>query len=416
MTGPGNRRPEGWVRRPHGWVRHYAGLMGPAGRSAARALMGDKRPERIAGVRTALVRRRDPHHPTQRALVAAPGGQLRWRAVPAPSRSGPLGAVVHPIAVATCDMDRPIMLATTPFPLPLQLGHECVAEIVEVGAEVRTVRAGQRVVVPFQINCGTCAPCRGGNTGNCTGVPALSMYGFGVAGGPWGGAITDLVAVPFADAMLVPLPDQLDAVAAASVADNVSDAYRHVGPYLPTLLAQDLSTRVLILGGLEKRPELTTSMSLYTGLIARALGARHVDVVDSRPDVRALAERLGLRPVAPGDVGQVEPAPLVVDATGTGAGLVAALRHTAPDGRCSSVGGLHARVKLPYLEAYLRNVTIHIGHSHARAIIPEVLALMVDGRLRPELVTTQVAAIEDAVPALDQHCRDGAIKTILTAS
>ncbi|MDQ2724393.1 MAG: hypothetical protein M3Y36_02700 [Actinomycetota bacterium] len=41
---------------------------------------------------------------------------------------------------------------------------------------------------------------------------------------------------------------------------------------------------------------------------------------------------------------------------------------------------------------------------------------MVDGRLRPELVTTQVAAIEDAVPALDQYCRDGAIKTILTAS
>ncbi|MDQ2726711.1 MAG: hypothetical protein M3Y91_02345 [Actinomycetota bacterium] len=222
--------------------------------------------------------------------------------------------------------------------------------------------------------------------------------------------------MPFADAMLVALPDQVDAVAAASVADNVSDAYRHVGPYLPTLLSEDPSARVLILAGLEPRPAFTTSVSLYTGLIARALGARHVDLVDSRPDVCARAERLGLRPFSPGDLAQVDPAPLVVDASGTPAGLVAALRHTAADGRCSSVGGLHTRVPLPYLEAYLRNVTIHIGHSHARAMIPEVLSLMVDGGLQPELVTTQVAAVDNAVEALDQHCRDGAIKTILTAS
>lgn len=409
-------RPEGWVRRPRGWIRHYAGLLGPAGATAGRVMMGDKRPERVRAARAALVRRRDRTRPSQRALVVAPGGRLRWRAVPAPSAPGPFGAVVHPIAVATCDMDRPIMLAATPFPLPLHLGHECVAEVVEVGAEVRTVQRGQRVVVPFQINCGRCPACRAGHTGNCTGVPALSMYGFGLAGGPWGGAIADLLAVPFADGMLVPLPDHLDPVAAASVADNVSDAYRHVGPHLPHLLANDASTRVLILAGLEARPEFTTSVSLYTGLIAHTLGARHVDLVDSRSEVRTLAERLGIRAVAPGDLAQVEPAPLVVDVTGRAAGLVAALRHTAPDGVCSSAGGLHARVAIPQLESFIRNVTIHIGHSHARAIIPEVLELMADGRLQPERVTTHVAAIEDGLQALDQHCRDGAIKTILTAS
>ncbi len=73
-------------------------------------------------------------------------------------------------------------------------------------------------------------------------------------------------------------------------------------------------------------------------------------------------------------------------------------------------------VPLPYLEAYIRNVTMHIGRSHARAIIPEVLELMIDGTLQPELVTTQVAPVEDALQALDQHCREGAVKTILTAS
>jgi len=41
---------------------------------------------------------------------------------------------------------------------------------------------------------------------------------------------------------------------------------------------------------------------------------------------------------------------------------------------------------------------------------------MVDGRLHPEAVTTQVAPIDEAPAALDQHCRAGAVKTILVAS
>jgi alcohol dehydrogenase len=65
------------------------------------------------------------------------------------------------------------------------------------------------------------------------------MYGFGIAGGLWGGVIADQVAVPFADAMLVPLPGGIEV--AASVGDNVSDGYRHIAPYLPALLAVDVS-------------------------------------------------------------------------------------------------------------------------------------------------------------------------------
>ena len=78
------------------------------------------------------------------------------------------------------------------------------------------------------------------------------MYGFGIAGGLWGGVIADQLAVPFADAMLVPLPDGIDVVAAASVADNVSDGYRHVAPHLPALS--------LCVGGSTKLPDhaLTT--------------------------------------------------------------------------------------------------------------------------------------------------------------
>jgi alcohol dehydrogenase len=59
--------------------------------------------------------------------------------------------------VATCDLDQPMIFGQTPFQFPIHLGHECVAEDVE-GPEAFT--AGDRVVVPFQISCGTCERCR----------------------------------------------------------------------------------------------------------------------------------------------------------------------------------------------------------------------------------------------------------------
>ena len=58
--------------------------------------------------------------------------------------------------------------------------------------------------------------CRNRLTGNCRSVPPISMYGFGVAGGAWSGAFSEQVAVPYADAMLVPLPAGVDPVAVAS--------------------------------------------------------------------------------------------------------------------------------------------------------------------------------------------------------
>jgi alcohol dehydrogenase len=355
-----------------------------------------------------------PSRPTMRALSAAPGGRLRWSRAPAPLLPGPQGAIVHPIAAATCDLDCPLALGATQFPLPLHLGHECVAEVLAVGAEVSTVRVGDRAIVPFQINCGACAPCLEGRTSNCASVPPASMYGFGLTGGHWGGAFSDELAVPYADAMLVPLPHGVDPAAAASVADNICDAYRHVGPHLPSLLGKDPDTEVLVLGAMTPRTLFSSSVPLYAGILARALGARNVLLADSRPHVRAHAERLGLSALRPRELRLRKPAPLVVDISVTGLRL--ALESTAPDGVCSSAGSLQHSTRIPALLMYGRNVTLHFGRTNARALMPGVLELIVAGRLRPEAVTTCVAELDDAPAALREHFLGGGVKTVLTAS
>ena len=57
------------------------------------------------------------------------------------------------------------------------VGHEGLGEVTAVGEGVSSVRVGDRVVVPFQINCGHCPACRRGVTGSCASLPLMAMYG-----------------------------------------------------------------------------------------------------------------------------------------------------------------------------------------------------------------------------------------------
>ncbi|MBO2451883.1 alcohol dehydrogenase catalytic domain-containing protein [Actinomadura barringtoniae] len=316
--------------------------------------------------------------------------------------------------MATCDLDRPLVLGRTPFPRPLQLGHECVAEVVAVGSQVQTVQVGDRVVVPFEISCGKCSACQAGLTGSCRAVPPVSMYGFGLIGGHWGGTYADLVGVPYADAMLVPLPDGVDPAAVASLADTVCDGFRHVAPHLPRLLERDPGTEVLIIGSLASRYPFSVSTALYAALTAQALGARRITFCEARSQVREEAAGLGLETITPSELRRHPLTPLVVDISGSPRGVRTALTKTAPDGVCSSVGTLSHAARIPASLLFVRNVTVHIGRAHTRTLIPQVLELVTATTLHPEAVTTRLADLDDAPKVLADHMTSDTTKTILT--
>jgi alcohol dehydrogenase len=406
--------------RPYGRLRNLAQGLTPVAMTASSVSFERDRELRIARLRAAardlVAERRRPSRPKMRALRVAPGGRIEWRSAPAPPPPGPKEAIVHPIAVATCDLDRAILLGRTPFPMPFHYGHESIAEVVEVGAEVDRVKAGERVVVPFQINCGECRACRAGLTGNCLAVPPLSMYGFGVAGGHWGGHVADLFKVPFADAMLVTLPEGIDPAAAVSASDNVCDAHRHLAPHLPRILEREPGATVLILAAQTRDLPFGASLPLYSGQIAQALGAGRIVLVDARPPVRLRAIELGLEAIPPSELPGLDPAPLVIEASGTPAGLRRGIELTSPDGICTSVGGLHSNAKIPSGLMFARNITLKIGRSHARAEAPAVLDLIGSGRIAPERVNSSLGAIDDAPRALRDHAEGNAIKTVLLES
>jgi threonine dehydrogenase-like Zn-dependent dehydrogenase len=329
-----------------------------------------------------------------RQLEITGARSVRWGDVAAPVLEGDGQALVRPLAVAMCDLDAAFLSGVVPIGEPFPLGHECVAEVLEVGDAVRGVAPGDVVVVPFQISCGECAACAAGRTASCRTVPRGSAYGMQPLGGPWGGALADVLRVPYADAMLVPLAAGSDPVAVASVADNVPDGYRTVaGP-----LAQAPGAEVLVVGGWAR------SIGLYAAACARALGSARVVYADTDPGRLERAAALGAEPVEvpagewPKKLGRF---PVTVDASGAHEGLHAALRSTAPDGTCTSVAiYFEPETPLPLLEMYTRGCTLHAGRCHARALIPDVLALIAAGRLDPALVTSAVVGFDAAESAL----------------
>ena len=162
-----------------------------------------------------------------------------------------------------------------PFPLPIPMGHEFVAEIVDTGSMVRDHVVGDIVVVPFQTCCGSCESCRAGLTANCDLVPPRSQFGFGAAGGDWGCGFADLVRVPFADAMLVPVPTGVSPIALAAAGDNLADGYRCVADHLERVPGGT----VPVLGGIGSVPRYA----------AMFLGAARADFVDADSDRRRIA-------------------------------------------------------------------------------------------------------------------------------
>lgn len=329
-----------------------------------------------------------------RQLTVLEPGKLEWVDASEPALEGDGQALVRPLAVATCDLDAAIIAGQAPFPLPIPLGHECVGEVLETGDGVSSFERGDIVVVPFQISCGECDACKAGHTGNCTTVAPLSMYGFGAAGGDWGGALSDLVRVPYADQMLVRVPSGVEASSVASVADNVSDAWRTVGPFLK----QNSGASVLVVGG------GAVSIGLYAAGLAMALGAGEVDYVDADPERREVAARLGANAIEADYSKRRGPYPITVDASGDKDGLAHTLRSTAPDGVCTSVGiYFEPETPMPLLEMYTKGVTFHTGRCHARAIMPQVLDLIGAGRFSPEAVTSTIVPWADAPDALPEN-------------
>jgi alcohol dehydrogenase len=324
-----------------------------------------------------------------RQLTFVDKGNLEWRDAPEPKLEGDGQALVRPVALATCDIDVAFVQGLAPVAGAFSFGHECVGEVTDVGDSVESVKPGDLVSVPFQISCGQCDACRAGRTGNCDSVPRLSMYGLPAGPQTYGGFASDSVNVPYADAMLVSIPDGVEPSVVASLSDNIPDAWRTVAP---PLQAAPGSPVLIAMGA--------GSIALYSVAIALALGAERVDVVGGRPRERELAEKLGANVLDEEFPDRAGFYPVTVDASANPAGIACALKSTDADGICTSIGIYFEPTPLPLLDMFTQGITFVTGRPHVRTLMPDVLELIRQGKFDPEPMTAQKVDWEDAEEAL----------------
>ena len=314
-------------------------------------------------------------------------GHVEWREAPAPALQGPGEALVRPIVVGRCDLDSVYLRGILPLSSGSPIGHEIIGEVVALGEAAGKFHVGQRVFVPAQISCGACVNCRRGLTGRCMAVPFAASYGMGREGG-FGGGLSDLVRVPYAVAMLTPVPAGVDPCNLIGAADMAADAWRAVAPDLERLPG----ARVLVLGG------LPAVIGLYAVGIATALGAPVVHYLDDdliRSDVAASYGALPLTEEIPDGAYDI-----VVVANAGRASLERAFRVVAPGGTITSVAPtLDGAPVVDTPRLYHNGVTWRIGRPDCRHAHDGTLSAWANRGFRSDRIPTRRVAWDDAPEA-----------------
>ncbi len=329
---------------------------------------------------------------TMQQLTFISPGKVEWRETKRPAIASASDAIVRPIASTTCDVDQAIIRGQTPFNGPFAIGHECVAEIIEVGDGVSGLERGDVVCVPWHIACGTCKNCQAGIPASCLATPNAAMFGLPI-GGDYGGLFDDYVRVPFAGEMLVKVPEGVNPHHVASFGDNVAVAWEVLKQHIDRVPG----ARVLVIGG-------SASIGLFVADVAVALGA-DVHYVDRSSRRRELAKSIGATVYKELPSPKMGDFDIGIDACVDPESLRKLLTMLKPEGYCESIGVYFEDVPFPIFDMYMRGVNFHIGRVNSRVHLPFILDLKQRGCIHPEHAYTATHSYDEIVEAISASAK-----------
>ncbi|HEU4697580.1 MAG TPA: zinc-dependent alcohol dehydrogenase [Gemmatimonadales bacterium] len=381
-----------------------------------------------------------------KAVVFHGIGDIRLEDVPEPKLEQPTDAIVRITASAICGTDLHMIRGTLPGMVPgTILGHEAVGVVEEVGADVRNLNYGDRVVIPSTIACGWCSYCRAAYYSQCDHAnpngPAAgtAFYGGPKTTGPFQGLQAEFARIPFANVGPVKLPDDVTDDEAILLSDIFPTGY--FGADLAEIEPGDT---VAVFG--------CGPVGQFAIASAKLLGAGRIFAVDQVPSRLEMARAQGAEVI---DFSAENPVEVLhrltggigvdraIDAVGVDAnrphgGPAASAKQakefdrerkelapkTNPDGEnwhpgdgpsqvldwavqalCKagtlSVIGVYPETAkvFPIGEAMNRNLTLKMGNCNHRKYIPHLLDLVQGGMVDPLQVITQQEPLVDVIAA-----------------
>lgn len=319
-----------------------------------------------------------------RTVVVDGPRNIRVDTRPDPVLPGPDGAVVEVTAAGICGSDLHFYEADFPMPDPVALGHEAVGTVVEVGPEVRTVQAGDQVMVSSVTGCGKCPGC-------ATRDPVMCYSGFQIfGGGLLGGAQADLLAVPAADFQLLKMPDRISTEQALLLTDNLATgwaaAQRADIPFGGAVAVLGLGAVGLcaLRSAFFQGAATVFAIDTVDGRLGRAAGWGATPV--KAPALEAVMAATGGRG-----------ADAVIDAVATDSSLTDAINMVRPGGTVSVVG-VHDMNPFPLnaLGCLIRSTSLRFTTAPVQRTWPELIPLLQSGRLEVDGIFTTSMPLDEA--------------------
>jgi threonine dehydrogenase-like Zn-dependent dehydrogenase len=343
-----------------------------------------------------------------RATVMLGAGDVRVENVPDPGLIEPTDAVIRVSRASICGSDLWPYATLQRSEGGRRMGHEAIGVVDAVGADVRTLKAGDLVVMPFAYSDGTCAFCHERLHTSCV------HGGFFGAGGNADGAQAEAVRVPQADGTLFALPAGEDDALMPSLL-TLSDVMG-TGHHAAVAAKVGPGKTAAVVGD--------GAVGLCGVIAAKRLGAEQIIVLGHHADRIALAREFGATDVV-GERGEeaVERVRELTDGFGVHSVLecVGLEQSTLTAISIARPGGAVGRVGVPQDEtmpasqpAFYNNLTVSGGPAPARAYIDELLPDVLDGRIEPGRVFDRVVGLDEVPDGYRAMAERESIKVMVT--
>jgi len=277
-----------------------------------------------------------------------------------------------------------------------RMGHEAVGVVEAVGADVRRIRPGDFVIMPFAFSDGSCEFCEDGLQTSCVHGGFFGMHA--------DGAQAEALCVPQADGTLYVLPAPRDEALMASLL-SLSDVMG-TGHHAAVCARVAPGRRAAVIGD--------GAVGLCGVIAARRLGAEQIILLGRHPDRIALAREFGATDVV-SERGEAAIARVhqltggfgvhsVLECVGSEPALQTALGIVRPGGAIGRVGVPHYEVVPMAQPTFYANITISGGPAPVRGYIETLLPDVIEGRIQPGRVFDRSVGLEgvpDGYRAMD---------------
>ncbi|MCG7598307.1 glutathione-dependent formaldehyde dehydrogenase [Halomonas sp. McH1-25] len=376
---------------------------------------------------------------------------IRYETVPDPQIEDPRDAIINISSCAICGSDLHLFHHFMPSMKSGDIvGHEFMGEVMEVGSEVKKLKVGDRIVVPFTITCGECDQCRRGNFSLCErsnrnkamadkvfGHAGAGLFGYSHLTGGYAGGQAEYVRVPFADETHIQVPDTL-----------TDEQVLFLGDIFPTgwqaAVQCDIEpTDTVVVWG-------AGPVGQFTIRSAVLLGAKQVIAIDNVPERLSMAEAGGAIPInfdeesvlgRLQELTQGKGPEKCIDAVGLEshvprspdsmydrvkqslwmendrAHVLREMIYVCRPGGVLSIPGVYSGLvdKIPMGQLMNKALSVRTGQTHVKRWSDDLLRRIDDGQIDPSFVITHSVSLEDGPEMYNvfRNKQDGCVKVIL---